>query len=96
VKTAVPSPIQPVVAPKLPSEETFESLLKYDSDDAHIRKQRSGASPGFIESLRYISLDSYPTKDMWLEDGNIVVAQRLPLSIFGTIMITLSYLEKNT
>ena len=32
----------------------------------------------------------------WKEKGGSVVAQRLPLSIFGTIMITLSYLEKNT
>jgi hypothetical protein len=72
-ETVVPSPSQPAGAPTLPGDESFEDLLEYDSDGTRTREERRGATPALNESLRYVSRDSYPIEDMWLEDGNIAI-----------------------
>jgi hypothetical protein len=69
--------VELVGAPTLPSDDSFEDLHEYDSDGALIREERSGATAALIESLRYVSRDSYPTEDMWLVHGNIVIIHPL-------------------
>jgi hypothetical protein len=68
---ATPAPVEPdvrsaldPVEPTLPRNEHSEDLCEYDSDGLRIRKERSAATPALVESLRYVSRDSYPTEDL--------------------------------